>query len=405
MPSRPAPVFLSFVHHDARYARELQDHLAMLARIGVAEPLGPADPSRGDAESGLRSRLDAAWVIVLLLSARYLASAEHMDVHCALAVERHELGLARVIPVRLRACDLQDSPLAHLASIPRGDKPVLARRSRDTAWIEVLTEIRGAIADVRQTRLYTPPAPDAAHVTPLRMRAEVTPLPMTADRAPLPRRADITPFPMASDGASRLHPPTRIFARAPITDLVKQRVAELQPTNPVAFDRFRDGARLSIEAARDPAEEGARVKRKAACRELFDCIENTLYVRFDRVRAAAKSAPGWTEGLASDEAGASLLEHLFGDRYPSLERLDGWLAGPKRLSSGAASALRRSLGISRGLDGEIAKAAHLRGELASGRPISAGDVEHLEWVAGSLLARRLRGRPADTGLPRVRDPR
>lgn len=386
-PSHPAPIFLSFVSHDAKYARELEDHLAMFVRIGVAELVSRSTRAPEDEPGALESKLDAAWVIVVLASARYLASAEHIDVHCARALQRHASGQAKIIPVRLRSCDLQNSPLAHLASIPRGERPIVSLRHRESTWIEVLTAIRGAIDDLHETRLYTaPPAHAGADVTPF----------------PLP---DMTPLPIPTEASSRLHPPTRLFTHTPITDLVQRKIAELQPTNLVAFDQFRDAARLSIEAERDPGEEGARVKRRAAGRELLDCIENTLYVRFDRVRMAAKSAPAWTEGLASSEAGRALLEHFQGDRYPSLEKLDEWLEGSERLPSGAAAALRRALGIPKGLGGELKKAARLRADIAATRPISVSNVAYLEWVAGSLINRRLPGPLADTAFPRVDEER
>ncbi|MFO0586475.1 MAG: toll/interleukin-1 receptor domain-containing protein [Polyangiaceae bacterium] len=371
----PVPVFLSFAYEDRRYAQELRSHMAMLARLGVAELLVAEPDGAGESRrSAALSMVDRAAIIVILASAQYLASPDCFEGECRRAVEREAAGLAMILPVRLRTCDFQSAPFSHLAALPQDGRAVAEQRNRDRCWIEVLTAIRAASQAL----------PD---------RSTPTPLPVLFR----PNEAD------ASD--KRLHPPTRIFPAAPITDLVRRRTADVQPTNLVAFGLFQGAARLAIEAEGAPGGEAARVKLRAAGRELLDCIECTLYVRFDRLRLGSKSAPAWTQELEADEAGALLLDHLAGERYPSLKRIGEWLVGPRALPSGVAARLQRSLGIAAGLPAEIARIARLQREIATARPIAADDVAHLEWVARSLLDRRLHERPTDAGLPRVDDPR
>ena len=60
------------------------------------------------------------------------------------ALERHEAGAARVIPVILRPCDWQSAPFGKLQALPRDGKPVTTWTNRDEAFTDVARGIREA---------------------------------------------------------------------------------------------------------------------------------------------------------------------------------------------------------------------------------------------------------------------
>ena len=53
------------------------------------------------------------------------------------AMERHERGEARVIPIILRPCDWRSAPFGKLQALPKDGRPVTQRSSRDKAFLDV----------------------------------------------------------------------------------------------------------------------------------------------------------------------------------------------------------------------------------------------------------------------------
>lgn len=70
------------------------------------------------------AHLEAADIILLLVSADFLASDYCYDIEMRRALERHDAGEARVIPVIVRAVDWTGAPFDRLKILPRDAKPV-----------------------------------------------------------------------------------------------------------------------------------------------------------------------------------------------------------------------------------------------------------------------------------------
>ena len=65
-------------------------------------------------EGQIDEHLDKVHVVLLLVSSDFLASNYCYDVEMTRALERHEAGEARVIPVILRACLWDGAPFCKL---------------------------------------------------------------------------------------------------------------------------------------------------------------------------------------------------------------------------------------------------------------------------------------------------
>jgi hypothetical protein len=87
-------------------------------------------------------RLAAADIIILLVSADFIASDYCWGKELAAALHRHQLGEATVVPIMLRTCDWQGAPFGKLQGLPKGMKPVTAWHDRDRAWTNVAIGIR-----------------------------------------------------------------------------------------------------------------------------------------------------------------------------------------------------------------------------------------------------------------------
>jgi hypothetical protein len=91
---------------------------------------------------------NSAGVILLLISADFLASDYCYDVEMKRALERHDQGEARVIPVILRPVDWKGAPFGKLQALPTDAKPVNSWNNRDEAFTDVARGIRQAVGQL-----------------------------------------------------------------------------------------------------------------------------------------------------------------------------------------------------------------------------------------------------------------
>ncbi|MBK8256219.1 MAG: protein kinase [Polyangiaceae bacterium] len=143
----PLDLFFSYASEDAKLQVELEVHLSLLQRQGIVRTWHRGLIAAGSVWSETTAyHLEAAQIVVLLVSASYLASDHLYDVEMARALERHERGEACVIPVLLRECDTTAAPFAKLQALPAPEKPVTGAQwpTRDDAWKTVALGIRTA---------------------------------------------------------------------------------------------------------------------------------------------------------------------------------------------------------------------------------------------------------------------
>src|SRR4029450_9084620 len=106
-PSRPIDVFYSYSHKDEVLRERLETHLKLLKRQGIVQDWHDRRISAGSEWEGqINQYLESAHIILLLISADFLASDYCYDKEMQRALARHEAGEARVIPIMLRSVDL-----------------------------------------------------------------------------------------------------------------------------------------------------------------------------------------------------------------------------------------------------------------------------------------------------------
>ena len=66
------------------------------------------------------------------------------------ALERHESGQARVIPIILKPVIWNDTPFGKLVALPRDGKPVTTWPNRHLAYLDIATGIRKAISELTE---------------------------------------------------------------------------------------------------------------------------------------------------------------------------------------------------------------------------------------------------------------
>ncbi len=113
-------VFISYSHRDAGALERLHKHLAVMKREGAIETWYDREIlAGGDIDHDISVQLEAADLFLLLVSPDFLASDYCYETEMSRALERHDAGVARVIPIIVEPCDWQSSPLKKLKDMPR----------------------------------------------------------------------------------------------------------------------------------------------------------------------------------------------------------------------------------------------------------------------------------------------
>lgn len=151
-PKRTIEVFVSYAHEDEEQWNELSKHLTLLQRRNVISLWYDRQIGAGkEWKKEIDARLSTAPIILLLVSADFLASDFCYDIEMKKAMERHEAGEARVIPVILRDCDLDHSVFSKLKFLPTDGKAVTNPKywsTRDEAYCNIAEGIRHAVEEL-----------------------------------------------------------------------------------------------------------------------------------------------------------------------------------------------------------------------------------------------------------------
>ena len=152
--SRKAPtieLFYSYAHADEPMRKKLEKHLATLHQQGLIASWHDRMIGAGtEWEQHIDEHLNRAQIILLLISANFLASPYCSGIEMKRAMERHEANEARVIPVILRPVHWKDVPFAKLQMLPTDGKPIASSHwhNQDEAFTNVAEGIRKVIDEL-----------------------------------------------------------------------------------------------------------------------------------------------------------------------------------------------------------------------------------------------------------------
>jgi len=148
--AKPLRLFMSYSHRDERLRAKLERALALLRWERLIEPWSDRDLVAGEEwRAGIEQNLEQAEIILLLVSADFIASDFIQRVELRQALERHEHKKALVIPVILRPCDWNTAPFARLEALPTKGKPIVMWRPEDAGFTQVAKGIRKRITQFR----------------------------------------------------------------------------------------------------------------------------------------------------------------------------------------------------------------------------------------------------------------
>jgi hypothetical protein len=156
-----AKIFFSYSHDDEPYRDQLEKHLAMLHHQGLIESWHDRRITVGSKlDAVIDTQLEAADIILLLVSASFLASDYCYSIEMTRAMERHASGHAVVVPVIVRPCDWRAAPFGGLMAAPRDGKAITQWPNYDEAYSDIAQRIR-ALVESRAGQLLRPLPPRA----------------------------------------------------------------------------------------------------------------------------------------------------------------------------------------------------------------------------------------------------
>jgi len=125
-PSMPGiELVYSYSHKDQGLRDELAAHLSPLEREGLISSWYDRRIVPGkEFDREIDARFDRAQIILLLVSANFIASDYCYSQEMKKAMERHEAGDARVIPVIVRPVDWSGTPFRKLLGLPDDGRAV-----------------------------------------------------------------------------------------------------------------------------------------------------------------------------------------------------------------------------------------------------------------------------------------
>jgi internalin A len=143
-------LFYSYSHRDERLRDELETHLKILQRLGVIETWHDRNiEASDDWKQQIDKNLDDADIILLLVSADFMASDYCYELEMMVALKEHDKGGVRVIPIILRPCNWKRAPFAKLQALPKDGKPITEWVNKDSAWTEVSKGIERLVEKIR----------------------------------------------------------------------------------------------------------------------------------------------------------------------------------------------------------------------------------------------------------------
>ncbi len=152
-PKKSIEIFFSYAHKDETLRDELAKHLSILKWQKQITNWYDRKIDVGEEWAGeIDLHLNTAHIILLLVSADFLASDYCYGVEMKRALERHESREAKVIPIILRPVDWKRAPFSKLQALPKNAKPVTTWTRRDAAFLDIAKSIREVVEE-----LTTPP--------------------------------------------------------------------------------------------------------------------------------------------------------------------------------------------------------------------------------------------------------
>ena len=144
--TEPIRLMCSYSHKDEQLWQELKEHLSPLQRQGLVRVWDDRCIEPGTHwEEQIYQELANADIIILFVSASFIASDFCFSNELSKALERDDAGQCRVIPVIVRDALWKNMSFSRLQALPKNGAPVTSYTRQDEAWLQVAEGIRKVV--------------------------------------------------------------------------------------------------------------------------------------------------------------------------------------------------------------------------------------------------------------------
>jgi Effector-associated domain 11/TIR domain len=142
-PNREQRMFISYSKSDRAYLDRFKSQLKPLERGGKLRTWDDTQLVPGEVwEQAIERELQAADIIVFLVSADLLNTDFIWEKELPIALARQSSQTARIVPILLRPCGWEDTEFAQFSMLPPKGKPIAAYSPEDEGWQLVYEQIK-----------------------------------------------------------------------------------------------------------------------------------------------------------------------------------------------------------------------------------------------------------------------
>lgn len=143
-------VIVSYSRNDLPFFEELSAHLSLLQHKGLIHIWHEGRIRAGDAwRDAIMSQIQSSDIFVLLVSGDFLASDFVWENELKLILARQKLGKAIILPIIIRPCLWQQSPIAKFQVLPADGRPVSLSPNPDRTWVAIARHIEKVARSIR----------------------------------------------------------------------------------------------------------------------------------------------------------------------------------------------------------------------------------------------------------------
>lgn len=152
-------IFIAYAREDEAHLIRLIAHLKSLERQGFIKTWHDRCISPGmEWEGKIDEHLNSSKIILLLVSADFLASDYCYDVEVSRAIELHESGQAKIVPIILQPVIWEGVPFAKYEALPKGGQPVSTWTDSEVAYYEIAKGISTLASELTMQKNGTIPS-------------------------------------------------------------------------------------------------------------------------------------------------------------------------------------------------------------------------------------------------------